>query len=368
MKWLYRATIVVAIILTGCTDDVGVSTETATQSTNPLLEEWDTPFGVPPFDRIESEHYLPAIRAGMAEQKNEIDAIVANPDEPTFANTIEAYENSGRAYARANTAFGAVNGAHSDDVTKETAKTIAPERSAHTDDIRLNADLFKRVKQVYDGRGDLSLGDEQQRLLEETYKIFIRSGINLDDTSQGRLREINAELATLTTKFRDNLLIETNDFELLVTDRADLGGLPDSLVALAAEEATRRGHECDCWAFTLQRPSINPFLQYSPNREMRKKMYDGYAMRGDNDNDFDNKEVLSRIVQLRAERAALKGFGSHADFVLTERMAEKPELVFELLDKVWTPALRVAKEEHAARQEMMNADGIDGELECWVWR
>ena len=358
----------VAIIFTGCTDDVGVSNESATQSTNPLLEDWDTPFGVPPFDRIESKHYLPAIRAGMAEQKEEIDAIVANPDEPTFANTIEAFENSGRTFARVNNAFGAVNAAHSDDVTKETARTIAPERSAHRDDIRLNADLFERVRQVYDRRGDLSLGDEQQRLLEETYKIFIRSGINLDDTSQGRLREINAELATLTTKFRDNLLIETNDFELLVTDRADLGGLPDSLVALAAEEATRRGHECDCWAFTLQRPSINPFLQYSPNREMRKKMYDGYAMRGDNDNDFDNKEVLSRIVQLRTERAALRGFKSHADFVLTERMAEKPKLVFELLDKVWTPALRVAKQEHAARQEMMNADGIDGELEGWDWR
>jgi len=279
MKWHYCAAILVAVILGGCTDDATVSSGTGTA--NPLLEDWDTPFGVPPFDRIESEHYLPAIRAGMAEQKEEIDAMVANPDEPSFANTVEALESSGRSYARVSNAFGAVNSAHSDDITKETAKIIAPEASAHRDDIRLNADLFERVKQVYDARGDLNLDAEQRRLLEETYKTFLRSGINLDDASQGRLREINAERATLTTAFRENLLKETNDFELLVTDPADLGDLPVSLVALAAEEAERRGHECECWAFTLQRPSINPFLQYSPNRDLRKKMYDGYAMRGD---------------------------------------------------------------------------------------
>ncbi len=376
MKCQYRATlmdavlltIMVAFMLTGCTDDLGVSTETGTPSANPLLQDWDTPFGVPPFDRIESDHYLPAFRAGMAVQKEEIAAIIVNSDEPTFANTIEALESSGRTYAKVTNAFAAVNSAHSDDVTRETAKVIAPESSVHRDDIRLNADLFERVRQVYDGRGDLNLDDEQRRLLEETYKTFLRSGINLDDASQARLREINAERATLTTAFRENLLNETNDFELLVTDPADLGGLPVSLVALAAEEAERRGHDCECWAFTLQRPSINPFLQYSPNRGLRKKMYDGYAMRGDNDNDSDNKEILSRIVQLRAERAAMMGFRNHAEFVLTERMAERPELVYELLDRIWAPALRVAKEEKVARQEMMNADGIDGELQGWDWR
>ncbi|MFQ5983188.1 MAG: M3 family metallopeptidase, partial [Woeseiaceae bacterium] len=172
----------------------------------------------------------------------------------------------------------------------------------------------------------------------------------------------------LTTEFRDNLPEETNDFELLVTDRRDLGDLPSSLVALAAEEATRRGHDCECWAFTLQRPSINPFLQYSPNRGLRKKIYDGYAMRGDRDNDWDNKAVLSRIVQLRAERAALMGFRTHADYVLTDRMAEKPELVYELLDRLWEPALRVAIAERSKCQEMMNAEGIEGDLKAWDWR
>jgi peptidyl-dipeptidase Dcp len=371
MKWQYLATITVAAMtvaanLAGCTDEANVSQET--KAANPLLQEWGTPFGVPPFDRIESKHYLPAIRAGMAEQKEEIDAIVANPDEPTFANTIEAYELSGRKLVRVTNAFGAVNAANSDDVTQLTAKIIAPEAAAHRDDIRLNAELFERIQQVYDGRGELNLDGERGRLLEETYKSFLRSGINLDDASQVRLREINAELATQTTAFRDNLLKETNDFELLVTDRADLGDLPASLVALAAEEAARRGHDCECWAFKLQRPSINPFLQYSPNRELRKKMYDGYAMRGDNDNEFDNKKVLSRIVQLRAERAAMMGFKNHAEFVLAERMAERPELVYELLDKVWSPALRIAQEEKTARQAMMNAEGIEGELQGWDWR
>lgn len=368
MKWQHFATIMVAIMLIGCTDDVSVSSGTGISSANPLLEDWDTPFGTPPFDKIESEHYLPALRAGMMEQKKEIGAIVANPAEATFANTIEALEFSGGTYGKVSRAFNAVNGAHSDDITKETARVIAPEYSAHKDDIYLNGALFERISKIYDQRGDLTLGDEQMRLLEETHKGFVRSGINLDEASQARLRDINARLATLTTAFRDNLLAETNNFELLVSDRADLGDLPPSLVALAAEEAERRGHDCECWTFTLQRPSINPFLQYSPNREMRKKLYDGYAMRGDNDNDSDNKEILSQIVQLRAERAEMKGFSNHAAYVLSERMAERPELVYELLDRVWTPALHMAKEERAARQEIMNAEGIDGKLEGWDWR
>ena len=368
MKWHPSTIILIAVVLAACAENGDMSDATVAATDNPLLEDWNTPFGVPPFDRIRSEHYLPAIRAGMAKQKEEIAAIITNPDEPTFANTIEALERSGRTYAKVINAFGAVNSAHSDDVIKETAKKTAPERSAHRDDIRLNAELFERVRHVYEARGDLDLDDEQGRLLEETFKRFLRAGIDLDDAGQARLREINAELATLTTAFRENLLEETNSFELLVADRANLGNLPDSLVALAAEEAERRGHECECWAFTLQRPSINPFLQYSPNRELRKKIYDGYAMRGDNDNDSDNKQILSRIVQLRAERAAMMGFSNHAEFVLTERMAEKPELVYELLDRIWTPALQVAKEEKAARQEMMNADGIDGELQGWDWR
>ena len=273
-----------AILLVACSETPAPEVEEAPAETmaaaNPMLEDWDTPFGVPPFDRIESEHYLPAFRAAMKAHADEIDAITANADAPTFENTIEALELSGGMLSRVSRVFFAVDSANSDDVTKETAKTVAPELSAHRDNILLNKDLFERVLAVYEQRDSLDLSPEQAHLLDETHKQFVRSGANLDDEAQARLREINSELAGLSQQFGDNVLEETNNFELLVTDRADLGDLPQSLVALAAEEAKRRGHDCDeCWVFTLQRPSINPFLQYSPNREMRKQLFDGYAMR-----------------------------------------------------------------------------------------
>jgi len=222
---------------------------------------------------------------------------------------------------------------------------------------------------VYEQRDDLDLSAEKEHLLNETHKQFVRSGANLEEAAQKRLREINSELAELSQQFSENLLDETNNFELLVTDRADLGDLPESLVALAAEEAKRRGHECDeCWVFTLQRPSINPFLQYSPNREMRKTLFEGYAMRGDNDNEQDNKAIISRMVSLRAERAALMGYDNHASFVLSDNMAENPDNVYNLLDQVWKPALARSKEERADMQAMMTADGIDDRLRAWDWR
>ena len=265
--------------------------------------------------------------------------------------------------------FFAVNGAHADDVVRETAKTVAPELAAHRDDILLNAALFERVDTVFRMQDQIELTDEQQRLLEETHKDFVRAGANLEPEAQARLREINSELATLSQQFQENVLNETNEFELLVTDRADLGNLPESLVALALEEAERRGHDCDeCWAFTLQRPSINPFLQFSPNRELRRSLFEGYAMRGDNDDDNDNKAVVQRTVQLRAERAALMGYESHAHFVLSDNMAETPENAYKLLDQIWKPALRVSKEERAALQAMMKEDGIDDVLRGWDWR
>jgi peptidyl-dipeptidase Dcp len=348
------------------------STEAAMEASavdqNPLLEAWDTPFGVPPFDRIRSEDYLPAMRAGMAAQDAEIAAIVGNPDVPTFANTIEALERSGGQLRRARRAFYALNSAHADDVIKETAKTIAPELAAHADNITLNKGLFDRIALVFEQKGDLDLDGEQLHLLEEKHKEFVRAGANLEDEAQARLREINAELAELAQQFRENLLDDTNEFELLVTDRADLGDLPASLVALAAEEARRRGHDCECWAFTLQRPSINPFLQYSPNRELRKRIFDGYAMRGDNDDEQDNKAIVTRMFQLRAERAGLLGYESHAHYVLSDNMAETPENVYELLGQIWEPALDVAKADRADLQAMMQADGIEGRLRGWDWR
>ena len=360
------------LVIAACTDSPAPETEAVEAGTMPtaniLLEDWDTPFGVPPFDQISSEDYLPALRAGMEDQAQKIDEIVGNSDAPTFANTIEALERSDDLLDRVNYAFSAVNSAHADDVMRETAKVFAPEEAAHNDNINLNPVLFDRVNSVNEQSDELGLSGEQARLLEETLKRFVRAGANLDDESQSRLREINAELASLLQEFDENLLDETNNFELLVTDKADLGNLPASLVALAADEAKRRDHDCECWAFTLQRPSINPFLEYSPNREMRKAMFDGYAMRGDNDNDSDNKAVLARMVQLRAERAALMGYKNHAEFVLSDNMAETPENAYSLLNQIWDPAIRVAKQERADLQAMMQADGVDDRIRGWDWR
>jgi peptidyl-dipeptidase Dcp len=361
------------IMLAACSEAPAPDAETAAAvpaaSSNPLLEQWDTPFGVPPFDRITSDDYLPAFRAAMEMHDEEITAIVSNPDEPTFENTVEALELSGSKLGRVSRVFYAVHGANSDDITRETAKVIAPELSAHRDNIALNKDLFERVLAVYEQRENLDLSPEQLHLLDETHKQFVRSGASLEDAAQARLREINTELAELTQQFSENLLNETNEFELLVTDRADLGDLSDSLIELAAEEAKRRGHECDeCWVFTLQRPSINPFLQYSPNRELRKQIFDGYAMRGDNGNENDNKAIISRVVSLRAEAAKLMGYDSHAAFILSDNMAENPDNVYGLLDQIWKPALARSIEERADMQAMMAADGIDDRLRGWDWR
>ncbi|MFH1766448.1 MAG: M3 family metallopeptidase [Gemmatimonadota bacterium] len=334
---------------------------------NPLLAVWETEFGVPPFDLINNAHYLPAFRETMEIHRAEIDAIVSNPDSPTFDNTIVAVEQAGSLYSRVGRVFGAVNGAHTNDTLQDVARTLAPERSAHGDAIILNPDLWERVRTVFEQRGTLGLTPEQDKLLEETHKGFIRSGAALDETAKTRIMEINSESAQLSTQFGENVLVETNAYELLVTDSADLGGLPAGLVSLAAERARTNGHETG-WAFGLDRPSANPFLEYSPNRDLRRDVFMGYALRGDNDNEYDNKTILARMAALRAERAQIMGFPTHAHFVLDDNMAETPDRVLSFLDEVWGPALEVAKQERADMQEMMNAEGIDGKLEGWDWR
>ena len=336
---------------------------------NPLLAEWDTPLGVPPFDRIRSDHYLPALREGMRRERAEIAAIVENPEPPTFTNTVEALERAGAALERTARVFYAVNGAHSDEVIRETARTVAPELSGHDDDILLDPALFGRIDAVWQARDRLDLDAEAHRLLEETHKEFVLAGAALGDEARARLKEINGRLAVLEEEFQQNVLEETNRFELLVTDPADLGELPASLVASAAAEAERRGHDCEeCWVFTLQRPSIEPFLEYSPNRELRKRIFTGYAMRGDQGNEADNNAVVTEMVALRAERARLLGFDNHAAAVLVDRMAQTPERVYALLDEIWEPALAMAKRERDALTAMLRADGIEGELEPWDWR
>lgn len=352
--------------LSACADS-GPEASSVSGHENPLLAEWHTEFKVPPFDLIESGDYLPAFREAMEMEKAEIEAIVNNPEGPTFANTIEALEQSGKMLTRVSRVFGAVNGAHTNDTLQETARTLAPERANHSTDIILNADLWARVKAVWDQRDELDLGPEQSKLLEETHKGFVRAGADLTGEAKVRMREINSEMAELTTQFGENVLNATNAYELHVTDTVDLGNLPPNLVSLAAEEARNRGHDSG-WSFTLQRPSINPFLESSPNRELRRDIFMGYAMRANNDNEHDNKEILARIAALRAEAAALRAYPTHAHYIISDNMAETPERVMDFLMQVWEPALEVAKQERDDMQALMNEEGVAGDLEAWDWR
>lgn len=360
---IFVLTIGGALLLGDCAADPGDSVN----AENPLLAEWDTPFGVPPFDQIENEDYLPAFQAAMASHTGEIDAIVSSDEPPTFENTIEAMESAGADLSRVSRVFYAVEGAHSNDTLREVSRTIAPQLAGHRDDIRFNPDLWKRVETVWDGRADLGLDPEQAKLLEETHKGFVRSGAALDEQAKARLREINAELAELSTTFSQNLLAETNDFELHVEDRVDAGHIPGNLLVSAEQEARKRGHESGL-SFTLQRPSINPFLQYSPNRELRKKIFLGYAMRGNNGNEEDNNFALARMAELRVEKANLLGYPSYAAYVLSDNMAETPERVYDLLDQIWEPAIQVASKDRDAFETMMHEDGVEGDFEAWDWR
>ena len=334
---------------------------------NPLLSEWNTPFGVPPFDQIKNEHYMPAFEQGMSEHKAEIDAIVNNAEAPTFANTMEALERSGATLDNTSRVFYAVAGAHTNDVLDSVRTVVSPMLSKHYDYINLNKGLFERVEAIYNQLDESDLNAEQNRLLSESYKGFVRSGVGLEGEEKEKLQEINSRLSELTTKFGQNVLAETNNFEAYTNNPEDYGTLTRSLVSLAAAEAKKRGHE-EGWSFTLQRPSINPFLQYSPNREMREQLFQGYAMRADNNNENDNKDIIEEIVALRIERANLLGYETHADVQLSSSVAQTPKAVMDFMDQVWPAALNMAKAERDALSEEMKKDGIEGELRGSDWR
>jgi peptidyl-dipeptidase Dcp len=334
-----------ALLLALFTTAVAADVPETPVETNPFFaQQWDTPFGVPPLDRIENEHYLPAFEAGIRRHDAEIKAIVDNPLPASFDNTMGALEQSGRILERTSTAFYARRAAHTNDGIKELAKQVAPLLSAHYDDMMFNKELFARIDALFLKQDMLDLNAVQLHLLTETHRDFTRGGIALPDDDQNRIREINSELSTLSTEFDEALLAETNDFFILVDDKKDLGDLPASLVAAAATEAEGRG-EAGKWAFTLSRPSINPFLQYSPNAQLRQRLFDGYAMRGDNNNQNDNKARIARMVVLRAEKAKLLGYDSHAHLVLSDNMAKNPEAALKLVKQVWKPAVARAQKE-----------------------
>jgi peptidyl-dipeptidase Dcp len=338
----------------------------AAAETNPFFTEWTTPFGTPPFPEIKEAHFMPAFQEGMARQKSEVEAIAASPAAPDFANTIEALERTGELLTKVTNVFYALTDNNTNAELQKIEAEVAPLLAKHEDDIALNAGLFQRVKAVWDGRGALSLTPEQAMLLEKTYKKFVRSGAALDDTRKAELRKINEELAVLTVKFGENVLKEDNGFTLVLEKAEDLAGLPPDVITSAAETAKAKGLEGK-WVFTLHKPSCIPFFQYSARRDLRERLFKAFISRGDNNNEFDNKAVLSKIAALRVRRAVLLGYRTHADYVLEENMAKTPAGVFKLLDQLWGPALSVAKAEAKELQALIDAEGGGFKLQPWDW-
>ena len=343
----------------GCTGEKKVD--------NPFFTEWDTPFGVPPFEQIMPEHYLPAFMQAMTEQKAEIEAIVTNNEPATFENTIAALDQSGNLLNKVSSVFFCQTNANTNDALQAINTEVSPLLSQHSDDINMNPELFARVKSVYDNRETAGLDKEQMKLLTETYDGFVRGGANLDSVSQAKLRELNTEISSLQTTFGENMLKETNAFRLVVDKKEDLAGLPDGLVTVAAETAKACG-ESGKWVFTLHNPSVMPFLQYADNRELREQIFKGYINRGNNGNDNDNKAVCARLVAARLEKAKLMGYEDYASFVLETRMAKTSAAVYDLLYQVWTPALAKAKAELEDIKAEIKKDGKNFEPEGWDWR
>lgn len=344
----------------------------STPPDNPFFRAYDTPFGVPPFDKIKPEHFEPALDEGMKQQAAEIARITAQTAKPTFANTIEALEATGDLLSRTSTVFSNLNGANTNETLQKIAQQVAPKLSKHGDDISLNPALFARVKAVYDQRNSLKLNSEQLKLLEKTYKNFVRSGAALPADKQERLRKINAELSVLTLKFGQNILAENNAYTLVIDKKEDLSGLPATLVSAAAEEAKKRklpnvGPEGK-WVFTLQNPSVMPFLQYADNRTLREQIFKAYLERGNHNDERDNKENLAKIVALRAERAQLLGYANHAAYVLEESMAKTPAKAYDLLNQLWNATVPVTRQEAAELQALMKREGSNETLQGWDWR
>ncbi len=364
MKNLLLITFVSGLALFSCQTQ---KKEPVANMENPFFTEWTTPFGVPPFDEIKEEHYVPAIEEGIKQQQAEIDAIVANTAEPTFENTILAYDKSGELLDKVNGVFGPINSANTNDSIQAIARRISPMMTRHRDGILMNPELFKKVKSIYERRASLGLDDQQLRLVEKIYQDFERNGANLSPENQEKLKAINTELSTLSLQFGENLLAETNkNFKLVVDKKEDLAGLSDDVIARAALDAEKTG-DSGKWVFTLAKPSMLPFLTYDKNRDLREKLYRGYFMRGDNDNKFDNKEIIKKTVKLRDERAKLLGFNNFAEYQIDINMAKTPQAVYDFLLKIWDPALKMAKQDVKDMQVIIDKEGGKFRLASWDW-
>ena len=340
----------------------------ACNNQNPLLVEQDTPYGVPAFDKVELRHYMPALKAAIASAQAEIDAIVNNPEEPTFENTLVALDRSGLLLDNVIGVFYNVLEADGSDEMDAIANEAAPILSDFQDGIVLNEGLFARIKAVYDQRESLGLDAEQQRLLTETYKSFVNNGANLSAEQKERLKEINQELALLSLQFGQNVVAETNSdaVKRFVTEESELAGLPESAKAAAKEEAIAAGRE-DAWLFVPKRTSFTPVLQYCENRELRKQLLLDYTTRANHDNANDNKGVINRTMRLRIEKAHMFGYDCPADYILEDCMAKNAKTVDAFLKSVWEPSLAAAKREAAELQKLLEKDLPGEKLQPWDW-
>ncbi|MBN2595255.1 MAG: M3 family metallopeptidase [Marinifilaceae bacterium] len=335
-----------------------------TVDTNPLLNKFTTPYESVPFEIIELDHFLPAFTESIKIARKEIDQIVDNTEEPNFVNTIEALEYSGHQLDRVASIFFNLNHANTNDEMQALAREVSPMLTEFSNDIIMNEKLFARVKDVYHQKSELKLTIEQEKLLTDRYKSFVRSGANLEKEKKDQIREISKELSKLTLQFGENVLAATNNFELHITDKKDLSGLPDGIIEAAGIVAKEKDKEG--WVFTLQFPSYVPFIQYSDIRELREKMFKVYSSRCFNDK-FDNQKILKRIVELRLKKVQLFGYTSYADFVLEERMAKKSSKVTDFLTELLDASMPKAKEEFKELQAYAKSLGADFKLERWDW-
>ena len=352
------------ITLASCTSKPEQKTEAA--GPNPFLTEYTTPFQVPPFDQIKIEHYMPAFEAGIKEQQDEIENIANSTENPTFENTILTFDKSGAILDRVSNVFFNLNECLTDDEMNAIAEQVLPMLSKHSDAIMMNPKLFERIDYVYQHRNEMGLDDQQLRVVEKYHEDFMRSGAGLPADKQAELSQINEQLSMLSLQFGNNLLKENSNFKLVIDNETDLAGLPQTSIDAAAEQAKADGMEGK-WVFTLSKPSLIPFLQYADKRDLREQMYKAYYNRGDNGNEFDNKELIKEMLKLRQQRAKLMGYNNFANFVLSRNMAKDDATVDKFLIDIFNPAQKLAKQELTEMQAIADAEGANFKLEGWDW-
>ncbi|MDD4739214.1 MAG: M3 family metallopeptidase, partial [Bacteroidales bacterium] len=333
---------------------------------NSLVKEWKTPFGTTPFEEIKPTDYLPAFKHAMKIHKEEVKAIIDNKETPNFQNTIAAFDFSGELLYKVTGVFFNMTAANTNEEMQKLEVEIAPMLAKHTDEINMDAKLFEKVKKVWDNKDKENLNQEQKMLLEKIYKRFVRSGALLSKEKQEELKKVNGEIKTYESKFSANTLKETKSYELIIDKKEDLKGLPQWLVDQAASTAKEKG-KAGKWIFTLDSPSVFPFLQFSEKRELREKIFKAKNNRGNNGNESDNKEVIKKLALLRAQKAELLGYKTFADYVLAERMQKTPEQVYTLLEGLLQYSIPAAKKDVAELQKLLVKDYPGATLEAWDW-